>query len=203
MAKKKTNWPLLGAVVGICAAPFTGGASLAMAGKVLIPTLAASAGLGFVGGKVIESALGNDSDNSGIDQTQQNYQAQMEHHKALAEERRLELERLRKREEEKEKQIKLNEEEIKAIKSKIDDPNLSDEEKEKLKKRLIVLEDDNKRLKGELITIKNEIENKEKENIPLPTLPWQFPKFSAYDKLLMTGVLTLIIYYLFLKEDKK
>jgi len=37
-----------------------------MAGKVLVPTLLASGGLGFVGGKVVEAAVNgsNDDDNS-------------------------------------------------------------------------------------------------------------------------------------------
>jgi hypothetical protein len=46
------------------------------------------------------------------------------------------------------------------------------------------------------------VEN-DKPSTPTLSIPWKFPKFSAYDKLLMTGVLSLLIYYLFLREDKK
>jgi len=88
----------------------------------------------------------------------------------LSEERRQELERLRQKEIEKEKEIKRNEEEIKSLKTKLEDPNLTDEEKNKLKKRLVVLEDTNKRLKGELTTIKNQIEKKEGDKPSMPTL---------------------------------
>lgn len=43
------NWKILGVICGVCAIPFTGGASLGMC--------AACAGLGFVGGAVVEKAL--------------------------------------------------------------------------------------------------------------------------------------------------
>ena len=193
MTRKKYGfWDAVGDLTGALLAVPTYGASL-----TLSPTAR-----GLVG-NVLGGGSGNDSDS--INQTQQNYQAQMEQWKALSEERRQELERLRQKETEKEKEIKRNEEEIKSLKSKLEDPNLSDEEKSKLKKRLIVLEDTNKRLKGELTTIKNQIETKENDKPPMPTpsTPWKFPKLSAYDKMLIAAVLVLIIYFLFLREDKR
>ena len=196
MAKKKTNWGLLGAVAGVCAAPFTAGTSLAMT--------AACGGIGLVGGKVFGTVFGDEggSDNSGILQAQQTYQLQMEQWKLLSEEKRKELERLREKEIEKEKQIKRNEDEINSLKSKINDPNISEEEKNKLKKRLIVLEDDNRRLKGELTTIQTQIKTKEDDKPPMPatpSIPWKLPKLSTYDKMLIAAVLVLIIYFLFLR----
>ena len=187
----------MGAIAGVCAAPFTGGTSLLATG-----------GIGLVAGKVFGKLFGGSGgdDNSGIVQAQQNYQTQLEQWKLLNEERRKDLERLQKKQEEKEKEIKKNEEEINSLKSKLNDPNIPEEEKKKLRKRLVVLEDDNRRLKGELTTIKKEIETKEDEKTPMPTtpsVPLKFPKFSAYDKLLIAGIMFLIIYFLFLREDKK
>ena len=199
--KEKNKWAILGAIAGVCAAPFTGGTSLIMVG--------ASTGIGLVGGNIIGELIEGDSgndDNSGFLQAQQNYQAQMEQWKVLNEERRKDLERLRKKEEEKEKQIKRNEEEINSLKSKLNDPNLSEDEKNKIRKRLIVIEDDNKRLKGELTTIRTQIKTAEDDKPPAPTTPstpWKFPKLSVYDKLLASAILVLIIYFLFLREDKK
>jgi predicted nucleic acid-binding Zn-ribbon protein len=89
----------------------------------------------------------------------------------LSEERRAELERLRQKEVEKEKQIKRNEEEINSLKSKLNDPNTSPEEKDKLKKRIAILDDDNKKLKGELTSIRTQITTKENETPPTPTAP--------------------------------
>ena len=194
MAKKKYGfWDAVGDITGALLAGPTFGASM-----VLSPTAR-----GLVGNVLGGSS---DDDNSGIIQAQQNYQAQMEQWKALSEERRQELERLRKKEAEKEKQIKRNEEEINSLKTKLNDPNVSDEEKNKIKKRLIVLEDDNKRLKGELTAIQTQIKTAEDEKPPTPTTPttpWKFPKLSAYDKALIAGIMILIIYFLFLREDKK
>lgn len=47
------NWKLLGTICGICAAPFTGGASLAVC--------AACTGIGYVGGTIAEQVFGNDN----------------------------------------------------------------------------------------------------------------------------------------------
>lgn len=50
------NWKILGIICGVCAAPFTGGASLSLG------MCAACAGLGFVGGAVVEKALEDPND---------------------------------------------------------------------------------------------------------------------------------------------
>ena len=47
------NWKILGTICGICAAPFTGGASLAVC--------AACTGIGYAGGVVAEQLFGNNS----------------------------------------------------------------------------------------------------------------------------------------------
>lgn len=51
------NWKLLGTICGICAAPFTGGASLAVC--------AACTGLGYAGGAVAEQLFGGDNKQGG------------------------------------------------------------------------------------------------------------------------------------------
>ena len=53
--------------------------------------------------------------------------------------------------------------------------------------------------------LKKDEENKEKDKpiLPIPSTPWKLPKLSAYDKLLAGAILVLIIYFLFLREDRK
>src|SRR4051794_850637 len=115
-----------------------------MAGKVLVPTLAASAGLGYVSGKVVESAVDNGSnDNSGLEQAQQIYNTQLEHYKTASEERRKELERLQEERDKKEKEIKKVEKEIESLQSKLNDPNLTEEDRKKILKKIVILQTDN------------------------------------------------------------
>jgi hypothetical protein len=204
MAKKnkKSKWALLGAVAGLCAAPFTGGTSLTWT------VAAASTGLGLAGGTVfgelVEGSSGDD--NSGIIQAQQNYQAQMEQWKLLSEERRKDLENLRKDKEEIAEKIKSNDEEMDRLRAIINDPNRSEEDKNNARKKLVILEGENENLRSRLKDLESKVKEMENDKPPVPTtpsVPWKFPKLSAYDKLLATAVLVLIIYFLFLRNDRK
>lgn len=202
MAKKKSNWALLGAVAGVCAAPFTGGTSLAL-------TAAACGGLGFVGGKVVESALDNNSDdNSNIQTLQESWKIQNDQWKTMMEQNRAEIERMRQERIKKEEKIKKNDQEIDNLKSKLNDPNISEEEKKTIRNKLIIFEDDNKQLKKEIEKLKKDEEKKEKEKPTPPPTPTSLPglnlpKFSAYDKLLVAAIAIIIIYYLFLRDKKR
>jgi len=203
MAKKNNKkWALIGAIAGLCAAPFTGGASLTMT------TALASTGLGFAGGTVFGELTegGSGDDNSGIIQAQQNYQAQMDQWKALSEERRKDLENLRKDKDEITQKIKSNDEEMDRLRAIINDPNRSEEDKNNARKKLVILEGENENLKSRLRDLENKMKDLENEKPPAPTtpsIPWKFPKLSAYDKLLVAAILVLIIYFLFLREDKR
>src|SRR5207248_10005214 len=103
-----------------------------------------------------------------------------------------------------ENEIKKNNEEIRRLKTIIDDPNRSDEEKERARKRIVLLETENRKLKDKNKERDKQIEEKSKVP-PAPSAPLglSLPKLSAYDKMLIATVALLIIYFLFLREDKK
>jgi len=82
---------------------------------------------------------------------------------------REELEKIRKERENKEKKIKDNEKELDTLKSKLNNPNTTPEEKERIKKQIILLETDNKQLKKEVEKLIKDERNKEKEKPTLPT----------------------------------
>jgi hypothetical protein len=115
-----------------------------------------------------------------------------------------EVERLRKDREKDGKEVKKNDEEIRRLKTVIDDPNRSDEEKERARKRIVLLETENRKLRDKNKERDKQIEEKSKTP-PAPSAPLglSLPKFSAYDKMIMAAVLVLIIYFLFLREDKR
>ena len=198
MAKKKTNWPLLGVIVGICAAPLTGGASLAMAGKVLVPTLLASGGLGFVGGKVVEAAVdgSNDDDNSRLDKTLEEWKIKNAQWEAQIKADQEETKRLR----EERKKLKHNNEEITRLQTIINNPHSSEEEKSNARKRIILLEDENKDLKEKLDKINEKLEELSKTPPP-PEKPWTFPELGLMDKVIIAGGIVLLVYMLI--PDKK
>jgi predicted RNase H-like nuclease (RuvC/YqgF family) len=142
-----------------------------MAGKVLVPTLLASAGLGFVGGKVIESAVdGGSDDNEGINQAQENYKSQLEQYKILSDERRKDLERLQKELEETTQKIKINDEEMDRLRAIINDPNRSEDEKNDARKKLITIEGENEDLKRRLRDLEDKIKKVENDKPSTPTL---------------------------------
>src|SRR6185503_1089166 len=113
-----------------------------------------------------------------------------------------EIERLRKEREKDEEVAKKSDEEIRRLKTIIADPNRSDEEKEKARKRIVLLENENRKLRDKNKERDKQIEEKSKTP-PAPSAPLglSLPKFSAYDKMLMAAILALIIYFLFLRED--
>src|SRR4051794_13423016 len=116
-----------------------------------------------------------------------------------------EVERLRKDREEEDKKLKKNNKEIEKLRSIINDPTKSEEEKNNARKKLVLVEGENRKLKNNLKDLNDKIKNKENGVPPPPSAPLglSLPKFSAYDKMLMAAVIVLIIYFLFLREDKK
>ncbi|CAG8684002.1 2409_t:CDS:10, partial [Gigaspora margarita] len=102
--------------------------------------VAACGGLGFVGGKVAESAFDGGGDDSDIDNK------------------------------------------LRAI---INDPNKSEEEKNTARKRLVILEGENRKLKDTLRNLNDKIKNKENSTPTPPSAPLglSLPKLSAYDKI--------------------
>jgi len=65
--------------------------------------------------------------------------------------------------------LKNNEKELEILKAKLNNPNTTPEEKERIKKKIILLETDNRELKKEIEKLKKDEENKEKEKPTLPT----------------------------------
>lgn len=193
MTKKKYGfWDAALDITGALLAPATFGTSM-----VLSPT---ARGL-------VENVLGSGgSDDNSTQQLLEQQKLQNEQYKLQVEERREELKKLRKEREKDEQKIKQNNEEIDRLRLIINDPNKSDEEKNRARSRMIVLEDENKKLKGKLGELEKEIKKIEDDKPSVPnnsSIPWKLPKLSAYDKLLAGAILVLIIYFLFLREDKR
>ena len=159
MAKKKYGLSgLAGDIIGVVFAVPTFGASM-----VLSPTARGLVGDVLGGG-------GNDDDNN-IQQLLEQQKLQNEQFKTMMEQNRAELEKIRKEREDKEKKIKDNEKELDALRSKLNNPDTTPEEKERIKKQIILLETDNKQLKQEVEKLKKDEENKEKEKPILPPIP--------------------------------
>jgi hypothetical protein len=83
---------------------------------------------------------------------------------------RVEVERLRQERADKESKIKNNNDEVARLNSIINDPNRTQEEKDNARKRIILLEDDNKKLRKNLDKLAKDIENKSKIP-PAPSKP--------------------------------
>jgi len=193
MAKKKYGfWSAVGDITGALLAPATFGASM-----VLSPTAR-----GLVGNVLGDG--GSDNDNS-TQQLLEQQKLQNEQFNTMMKQNREELEKIRSERAKKEKKIKDNDKELDTLKSKLNNPDTTPEEKERIKKQIILLETDNKQLKEEIKKLIKDEENKEKDKptLPNPSTPWKLPKLSMYDKALIAGIVILIIYFLFLKEDKK
>src|SRR6185312_14079636 len=140
-------------------APFTAGTSMFATG-----------GLGFVGGKIFGKLFGGSSESD--DNTQQlleQQKLQNEQFNAMMKQNREELEKIRKERESKEKKIKSNEKELDTLKSKLNNPDTTPEEKKRIKKQIIILETDNKQHKKEVEKLIKDERNKEKEKPTLPT----------------------------------
>ena len=191
MTKKKYGfWDVAGDITGALLTPFTYGASL-----TLSPTAR-----GLVGNVLGSSG----SDSSDTDNKLKQWEIQNEQWKTQMETQKAELERLRKERQEEDKKIRKNNEEIDRLRTIINDPNKSDEEKDRARKRLVILEGENRKLKDNLRDLETKIKDKE-QPLPAPSAPLglSLPKLSSYDKMLMAAVALLIIYFLFLKEDRK
>jgi hypothetical protein len=202
---KKLDWGLVGAIGGVCLAPFTGGATLTW-------TIAgASAGLGFAGGKILEGAgiLGNNNnsnnDNNNANQNLEAFKLQTEQWKELVKAREEESKRLREEKDEENKKLKHNNEEIERLRSVINNPHASEEEKNNAKKRIVILEDENKDLKKKLDKISEKLDDLSKVP-PAPSRPWNLPNLSnlkLIDKALIAGGVVLLIYLLIPESKKK
>lgn len=191
MAKNKYGfWNAALDITGALLAPATFGASM-----VLSPTAR-----GLVG-----NVLSGGGDDNSTQQLLEQQKLQNEQFNTMMKQNREELEKIRKERKKKEKKIKDNEKELENLKSRLNNPNTTPEEKERIKKQIILLETDNKQLKEEITKLIKDEENKEKDKptLPNPSTPWKLPKLSAYDKALIAGIMILIIYFLFLKDDKK
>ena len=192
MTRKKYGfWDAVGDLTGALLAVPTYGASL-----TLSPTAR-----GLVG-NVLGS--GGSDDNSDTDNKLKQWEIQNKQWKTQMEANRAEVERLREERKKDEEAAKKNNEEIRRLKTIINDPNRSDEEKERARKRIVLLETENRKLKDKNKERDKQIEEKSKTP-PAPSAPLglSLPKLSAYDKLLAAAILVLIIYFLFLREDKK
>jgi len=93
------------------------------------------------------------------------------------------------------------------LNNKLNDPNISAEEKERIKKQIIVLEEDNRKLKQSVEQKKKQEQQKEKEKptpppAPVPSFTSNLPKLSTTDKLIIAGALSLTVYFLFLRDNR-
>lgn len=196
---KKTNWGLIGGIAGACLAPFTGGATLAWT------AVAAKVGLGFAGGKVLEGTglldSGSNSNDSNASQNLEAFKLQTEQWKELIKAREEESKRLREEKDEENKKIKHNNEEIDRLRSVINSPHASEEEKKNAKKRIVILEDENKDLKDKLNKIDKKLDELSKTP-PAPSRSWNLPNLKLIDKVLIAGGVVLLI-YLIIPESKK
>jgi chromosome segregation ATPase len=113
---------------------------------------------------------GDDNDNS-TQQLLEQQKLQNEQYKLQVEERRSELERLRKEKEKDEQKLKQNNEEIDRLRLIINDPNKSEEDKNRARSRMIVLEDENRKLKNKLGKLETDIKKIEDEKPTVPTTP--------------------------------
>jgi len=111
------------------------------------------------------------SDDNSTQQLLEQQKLQNEQYKLQMEERRAELERLRKEREKDEQKVKQNNEEIERLRLIINDPNKSDEDKNRARSRMIVLEDENRKLKAKLGELEKDIKKIEDEKPPVPTTP--------------------------------
>ena len=170
-----------------------------------VPTCGASMVLSPTARGLVGNVLGGSGDdNSDTNNKMKQWEIQNEQWKTQMEAQKAELERLRKEREEENNKIKKNNEEINRLRAIINDPNKSEEDKNKARKRLVILEGENRKLKDSLRNLETKIKDKE-QPLPAPSAPLglSLPKFSAYDKMLIAAILVLIIYFLFLREDKK
>ncbi len=89
----------------------------------------------------------------------------------LSEERRKDLENLKKDKDEVAQTIKNNNEEMDRLRAIINDPNRSDEDKNKARKKLVILEGENENLKSRLRDLEDKMKNIENDKPPAPTAP--------------------------------
>ncbi|WNE40196.1 MAG: Chromosome partition protein Smc [Mycoplasmataceae bacterium] len=183
----------MGAIVGVCAAPFTAGASLGVA--------AALGGIGFVGGKAAEATGILDNGDDSNDTKMEAWKVQNDQWLALVQANRAEVEQLRKDRDSKEGKIKHNNDEVSRLNSIINNPNSTPEEKSNAKKRIVLLEDSNKQLKKDIAKLEQDISDKSKTP-PQPSKPWILPNLKFVDKVMIAGGVVLLVYLLIPNKKK-
>ena len=199
------KWGILGAICGICAAPFTGGASLAL-------TCAACAGIGYVSGTVLGEV---------IDNSKQTSQASPEAYnllgKSIEELNRL-REDLKREQEEGKSQTKTLEKQLEEIQAKQQNPELREphETDESLKNQELLVINELNRQRKRTEELESKLSQVEKQTLNVATtganaasgsinnanlgnMANNFkPSFTT--KLIIAGAVILIVYLLVVKK---
>jgi len=170
-------------IASLVAAPFTGGLSL----------------LGLLAPYVLGG------DDNGLNQNLEIWKIQNEQYKIQTAANQAEVERLRKEREDLEQKQKHNNDEIARINSIINNPNSTEEERTNAKKRLVLLETDNKKLRKALDDLENIIKVKINNPPAPPSRPLgsYLPNLKFMDKIILAGGITLLVYLVIIKDDKK
>ena len=193
-------WPIMGTICGLCAAPFTGGASLTMC--------AACAGIGFVTGSVIEK-VSEDNKTNKYQLPPEAYSLQsksIEENKQFLKDLKQQLEKSKNEENTWENKLEVN-------RTKQKDPNISKEQKEELKnEELLIIRELGKQRENndELVKKIKKMEQTQTELIEntknnlVGGSNWgdmtESLKPSFTTKLIIAGVVVLIIYLLMAKN---
>jgi len=143
---------------------------------------------------------GNNEDNN-ANQTLESWKIQNQQWEAQVKANQTEIKRLSDEIEKKDKQIKKNEFEADQQRAIVNNPNSTEEEKSNARKRLILIEDENKKLKEEKRKYGKEREEKSKTP-PAPPKPFSLPEIGATTKVIVAGSVLLLVYLVFIKEDK-
>src|SRR5690348_4774791 len=115
-----------------------------------------------------------------------------------------ERDRLREEKEKNDKDKKKNDDEVARLNAIINNPHSTEEEKKNARNRIVLLEGEIKELKAKNKKLDENIEKLSK-NPPLPSRSFSsyLPKLSVFDKLIAAGAISLMLYVVFIKEDKK
>lgn len=188
MTKKYGFWQVAGDITAAVLAVPTCGASM-----VLSPTAR-----GLVG-----NILGGGGDDNDSEKKIKELEIKSQEWKAQLAANQLEVERLRKEREKDEKKIKNNDEELNRLRAILNNPNASEEDKNRARQKVVLLESENRKLKDENRRRSNQIDEKSKAPpAPGSSLGYNLPKLGRYDKFLIAAVLLMLIYFLFLRDNK-
>ena len=186
---KYNFWSFCQDAIAVSSAAATGGLSL-----IISPTAR----------KFVKDLTGS-GDNNTLNSNLEAWKIQNEQWQKLVNDNREEAKRLRKERQENEKKLKNNNDEIARINSIINNPNSTPEEKNNAKKRLILLGDENKKLKKALDDLADKINDLETNPPKPPSRPLgsYLPKLKFMDKVILAGGITLLVYLVIIKDDKK